>query len=91
MFNNHVREAHIGETTNYYLEFDWVVLKPGGGHFKMNAIKSFVKLNWIPLFSKLADILGFQGDKAKYIARACRDHHKAWQMILINGIFGKNL
>ena len=65
MFKNHVREAHNGETTNYYLKFEWV------------------ELNWIHLISKLDDILGFRSDKEKYIAKACRDHHKAWQMILM--------
>ena len=82
-YKKHCKETHAGQVVEYYFEFDWVLLKPGGGHFEMNSIKSFVELNWVPLFSRLSELLGFKSEKAKFIAKACRDHHKAWQMILM--------
>ena len=82
-YKTHCKEQHDNQVVEYYLEFDWVLLKPGGGHFEMNSVKSFVELNWIPFFSQLSEVLGFRSEKAKYVAKACRDHHKAWQMILM--------
>ena len=82
-YKTHCKQTHGDGSIPYYLEFDWVVLKPGGGHFEMNSIKSFVELNWVPFFSHLSERLGFKSEKAQYIAKVCRDHHKAWQMVLM--------
>ena len=67
----------------YFREFDWVLLKPAGGHFEMNSIKSFFELNWKPFLSKLCYLMGYKTDAAQFVARRCKDHHQAWEFLLI--------
>ena len=74
---------HPIESATMSREFDWVLLKPAGGHFEMNSIKSFFELNWDTFLGKLCDAMGFKSEAAKYVAKACKDHHKAWELILI--------
>ena len=75
--SNHCLNSHDGAKVQYFLEFDWVHLKPGGGHFEMNSIKAFVELNWIPFFSELANQMGFDTMNGQLLAKHCSDPHKA--------------
>ena len=67
----------------FYFEFDWVILKIGGGQFEMNMMKSFTELNWVPLMEHLCITMGFNSNTAKASAKKCNNHHKAWVLILI--------
>ena len=81
--HKHFRELHPGETVKYYLEFDWVVIKIGGGHYEYNMTKSFFELNWVPYLSDLSYIMGFKSDAAQASTRKCVDNHKSWQLMLM--------
>ena len=79
----HEKEMHPNKRPKLTKEFDWVLLKPAGGHFEMNSIKSFFELNWETFLEKLCDVMGYKSEPAKYVAKTCKDHHKAWELILI--------
>ena len=74
---------HVTQSATMTKEFDCVLLKPAGGHFEMNSIKSFFELNWDTFLGKLCDVMGFKSEAARYVAKTCKDHHKAWELILI--------
>lgn len=83
-FKQHCTKVHgTHESVEYSLEFDWVVLSPGKGHFEMNMVKSFFELNWIPFLSELAKCMGFRSDLAQKCAKTCTDYHKAWELLTI--------
>lgn len=67
----------------YYLEFDWVFLITGDGHYEMNLMKSFMELNWHVFMTSFVDEMGWKSEKAQRCALICSDNHKAWQMLLI--------
>ena len=81
-YQKHCNLFHNGQVS-FCFEFDWVLLKVAGGHFEMNAIKSFFELNWEPFLSELSNLMGFKSEAAQLVAKKCTDNHKAWQMILI--------
>lgn len=87
MMKQHIEEHHQGEMSTFSKEFDWVMLKPAGGHFEMNSIKSFFELNWDTFLSKLCYSMGYKSEAAQYVAKTCKDHHKAWEL-LITFFFG---
>ena len=78
----HSMEAH-NKIVAYYPVCDWVLFKPAGGYFKMNSIKAFFELNWEPYLSKLCFLMGYKTDAAQFIAKKCKDHHQAWELLLI--------
>ncbi|VDI27589.1 Hypothetical predicted protein, partial [Mytilus galloprovincialis] len=49
----------------------------------MNVIKSFFELNWTPFLEKMCEIMQFTSDNAKNFAKTCKDHHVAWQLLLV--------
>ncbi|CAC5420400.1 unnamed protein product [Mytilus coruscus] len=55
----------------------------GCGHYEMNLMKSFFELNWTPALEHLCQLMGFESDAAKQFAKACKDHHKTWRLLLI--------
>ena len=81
-FIRHSMSKH-NELVGYYQEFDWVLLKPTGGHFEMNSIKAFFELNWVPFLSKLCYLMGYKTDAAQLVAKNCKDHHQAWELLLV--------
>ncbi len=44
-------------------DFDWVYLYVADGHYEHNALKAYFKINWKPVFSRLARELGFMSHK----------------------------
>ncbi|XP_062569670.1 uncharacterized protein LOC134231718 [Saccostrea cucullata] len=82
-FCEHHQEAHPDKTEKGFLEFEWVVLRPGNGHFEMNMCKTFVELNWDVFFSDLCRIMGFRSENAQRAAKKCSDHHKTWSLLKI--------
>ena len=49
----------------------------------MNSIKAFFELNWEVFLSDLCEVMGYKSETAKYVAKTCKDHHKAWELIMI--------
>ncbi len=80
-FSDHCKSEHDNMMELYY-EFDWVLLRPCGGHIEMSAIKSFFELNGIPFLKTLCDLMGFKSEAA-HCAKKCTDHHKASSLLLI--------
>jgi hypothetical protein len=78
----HFTKTHPSESVLFYHEFDWVILKSGGGHYEMNMVKSFFELNWVPFLSEYVKLFGFKTDRAQNYAKACKDYHKSWFMLL---------
>ena len=64
-------------------EFDWVLPVVADGHYEMNLVKAFTELNWDICFKDLAMRMGWRSPVAQKTARACRDHHKSWQLFLV--------
>lgn len=50
-------------------EFDWVILRPGNGHYEMNMFKSFIEVNWDVFFGELAKLMGFKSENAQRAAK----------------------
>ncbi|KAI8487189.1 hypothetical protein Bbelb_349870 [Branchiostoma belcheri] len=59
-FQTHVAGQHADVPVTGVREFDWVVLRVGKLHLEMNALKSFVDLNFDVWFSALAKRDGVQ-------------------------------
>jgi hypothetical protein len=81
--SKHFKATHPGQKLTFFMEYDWVVLKIGGGHYEMNMTKSFFELNWIPFMSELCYLMGFKSDPAQAAAKKCSDNHKSWKLLLI--------
>ena len=82
-FSAHCKLQHDDTMQKFYYEFDWVFLRPGGGHIEMNAIKSFFELNWTPFMQKLCEKMGFKSELAQNCAKRCTDHHKSWSLLVV--------
>jgi hypothetical protein len=65
------------------MEFDWVVLQFGTGHFDMNYLKAVNKLIWNDYMEFTAKVMNFQTDRALAYAQSASDTHKAYDMINI--------
>ena len=78
-----ISHLNRGESTSFCIEFDWVFLITGDGHYEMNLTKSFMELNWHIFMKSLVNVLGWKSEKAQRSALVCADNHKAWQMMLI--------
>ena len=50
-------------------------LRPGGGHYEINMVKSFFDICWSVSMKELANILGFQSTRAQEYAKKAHDHH----------------
>lgn len=83
-FLNHVKADHPGtEHCTFIHEFDWFYLRIGAGHYEMNLMKSFFELNWTPFLESLCEKMGFVSEAAKQYAKACKDTHKTWNLLLV--------
>lgn len=82
-FLAHHELVHSNDEPDEFLEFSWVILRPGNGHFEMNMFKSFVELNWEVFFSDLCILMGFKSENAQRTAKSCSDNHKTWSLIRI--------
>ena len=82
-YTAHYIEAHDSEKVPYFLEFEWVLRKPGGAHVEMNPVKAFLELNWVPYCLELAHQMRFNTPETEHVAKKCSDHHKAWDMLLV--------
>ncbi|XP_071139288.1 uncharacterized protein [Mytilus edulis] len=82
-YKDHHKLKHQGKSSTFSLEFDWLYMRIGLGHFEMNVIKSFFELNWTPFLEKMCEIMQFTSDNAKNFAKTCKDHHVAWQLLLV--------
>ncbi|CAC5422228.1 unnamed protein product [Mytilus coruscus] len=83
-FMVHARVVHKDqEYCQFVKEFDWFYLRIGAGHYEMNLIKSFFELNWVPYLETLCERMGFISEAAKQYAKACKDLHKSWNLLLI--------
>ena len=80
---HHDKSSHTPNGSTYFLEFDWVLLICGDGHYEMNLMKSFMEMNWNIFMKSLVQIMGFKSEKAQYSALNCSDNHKSWQLLMI--------
>lgn len=64
-------------------EYGWLLLRPGGGHYEMNMVKSFFELVWPIFMMDLAKLMGFSSNRALDYCRKAQDHHKSWQLLEI--------
>ena len=62
-------------------KYAWLLLRPGGGHYGINMVKSFFDICWSVSMKELANILGFQSTRAQEYAKKAHDHHKSWQIL----------
>lgn len=46
-------------------------------------MKSFFELNWTPFLESLCEKMGFVSEAAKQYAKACKDTHKTWNLLLV--------
>ncbi|KAI8481586.1 hypothetical protein Bbelb_406860 [Branchiostoma belcheri] len=83
-YQTHVAGEHADVPVTGVREFDWVVLRVGKLHLEMNALKSFVDLNFDVWYSALAEEMGFKSEAAQRVARNCADHHKSMQLLEIS-------
>lgn len=81
-FRKHHASLHLDLEEEEFLEFDWVILRPGNGHFEMNMCKTFVELNDV-FFSELSRVMGFRSENAQRAAKKCSDHYKIWTLLQI--------
>ena len=83
-YMSHVQHHHDNVSdVSFIYEFDWFYIRIGGGHYEMNLIRSFFDLNWTPFLEALCERMGFVSDAAKMYAKACKDLHKSWHLLLI--------
>ena len=82
-FEDHHNNTHADKQPQKFREFDWVILRPGNGHFEMNMFKSFIELNWEVFFSELAKLMGFKSENAQRAAKHATDNHKTWSLLQI--------
>ena len=65
--DNHLKQKCVNSSA--YREFEWVLLKIGGGHYEMN-------------MSDVASTLSFKSPLAQLSAKHCDDTHKTWALLL---------
>ena len=85
IFGNKLMSTHVKNKcpgASVFREFDWVLLKIGGGHYEANMMKAFMELNWEPFMSNLCHTLSFQSPLAQQSAKRCDDHHKTWAIFV---------
>lgn len=68
---------------DFTLEFDWVVVVPGGGHIEMNMLKTLVELLWPVFWKDMVMLFNFTSEAALRSARNVSDHHKGWAVLSI--------
>ncbi|CAC5389991.1 unnamed protein product [Mytilus coruscus] len=83
LYREHHKINHANLIPSFAKEFDWLYLRIGLGHYEMNVIKSFFELNWTPYLESMCELLNFTTDNAKTFAKTCKDHHVAWQLLLV--------
>ena len=49
--------------------------------FHHNQVRSFMSLNWDIFGKELAEVMSFKSLNAQRYAKACSDHHKAWELL----------
>ena len=74
---------HQEARSSFSLEFDWVLIQPGGGHIEMNMLKGITDVCWDIFWKDLAILMNFRSEKALQCCRRVTDHHKGWQMLRI--------
>ena len=79
----HDHKCFILHKTSPAREFGWLIPISGLLHFEMNAVRSFVKLNWQVFASVLGYELGFKSPKAQDYLHKGADHHKTWHFLEI--------
>ncbi|KAJ8022554.1 hypothetical protein HOLleu_37485 [Holothuria leucospilota] len=84
-YEEHCNAAHNIEAADivYSMEFDWVHLRIGYGHYEMNMVRSFIELNWDIMVKDLAYCMGFCTENAQKYAKKASDHHKSWELLCI--------
>nr|XP_054753606.1 uncharacterized protein LOC129259335 [Lytechinus pictus] len=84
-FTQHMATIHPGVEYEMKdnLEFGWLLLHAGHGHYEMNAVRSFVSLNWEVFMGDAAKVMGFRSERAQKYAKSTSDHHKAWELLQI--------
>ena len=80
----HFEKEHAHEEISFLREFDWYVPVIGGGHEEMTLIKSWTDLTWHVCHEKLSVTMGFKTENALRSAKACSDHHRAYQKLQIH-------
>ena len=70
--------SHVGQEYTYSLEFDWVLVLPGGGHIEMNMLQSVVELLWPVCWKEMVMMFNFRSEMALRSAKQVSDHHKGW-------------
>ncbi|XP_041466282.1 uncharacterized protein LOC121416832 isoform X2 [Lytechinus variegatus] len=84
-FTEHMTTIHPGVEYEMKdnLEFGWLLLHAGHGHYEMNAVRSFVSLNWDVFMGDAAKVMGFRSERAQKYAKSTSDHHRAWELLQI--------
>lgn len=70
-WKKHVQQSHSEnvDDVEHILEFDWVQLRTGDGHYEMNLMKSFVELNWEVCLKNLVQRMGWKSELAQKCAK----------------------
>ncbi len=85
LFGTEMCKEHQTKTTHhrFEMEFDWLHLKPGGGHIEMNMLKGLVELLWDVFWGEMVKLYNFVSEAAQKAAKKVSDFHKGWTLARI--------
>ena len=87
---DHLQTCH-GETVtresepdyHSWREFDFVLSLSGRGHKEKNMISTLIEFHFPIIMEHLLESLGFVSPAQKMLIRKAKDHHKAWDFMVI--------
>jgi hypothetical protein len=78
------KECNIAEHEDARIcEFDWCLPVIGVGHEEKNMLRCFAHITWNIFYRDLTEVLGLS-DKASEALKDAKDHHKAYEALLVS-------
>ena len=83
LLKTHNTEFHKKDTikSTDLLEFDWIILRLGYGHYLMNSLKTIIDFCWEIFFKDLATCVGYKSVKALLYCKNASDTHKSMELV----------
>ena len=72
---------HESDHISFKKPFENLILIPGSGHIELNMGRKVLNLLWVPLLCRIAQMLGFQTEKALAIVKSRIGHHHTGQIL----------
>ena len=81
----HGEEVSMDKEQNYHSwrEFDFVLSLSGRGHKEKNMISTLIEFHFETVMEHLLESIGFVTAAQKLLIRKAKDHHKAWDFLMI--------